>query len=93
MRDGSLRRGTDRVEDALAWLLTASGMIVLIGAVTVGVGVYTQSMDRSGPIRSGTGHGRVARGRLGQSGGPGVGGPLRSSAGPVDGFGRPAARG
>ena len=47
MRDGSLRRGTDRVEDALAWLLTALGMIVLIGAVTVGVGVYTQSMDRS----------------------------------------------
>jgi hypothetical protein len=47
MRDGSLRRGTDRVEDALAWLLMALGMIVLIGAVTVGVGVYTQSMDRS----------------------------------------------
>jgi hypothetical protein len=47
MRDGSLRRGTDRVEDALAWLLTALGMIVLIGAVTIGVGVYTQSMDRS----------------------------------------------
>ena len=47
MRDGSIRRRTDRVEDALAWLLTASAMIVLIGAVTVGVGVYTQSMDRS----------------------------------------------
>ena len=35
MRDGSFRRRTDRVEDALAWLLTASAMIVLIGAVIV----------------------------------------------------------
>jgi hypothetical protein len=47
MRDGSLRRRTDCVEDALAWLLTALGLIVLIGAVTVGVSVFTQSMDRS----------------------------------------------
>ena len=47
MRDGSFRRRTDRVEDALAWLLTASAMIVLIGAVTIGVGDYTQSMERS----------------------------------------------
>jgi hypothetical protein len=47
MRDGSLRRGTDRVEDAAAWLLTALGMIVLIGAVVVGVGACTRSMDAS----------------------------------------------
>jgi hypothetical protein len=52
MRDGSLRRGTDRVEDAVAWLLTVLGMIVLIGAVIVGVGVYSQSMDSSRSAQS-----------------------------------------
>jgi hypothetical protein len=47
MRRKSFRRRTDGVEDALAWLLTASAMIMFIGAVTLGVGVYTDSIERS----------------------------------------------
>ena len=32
MRDRSLRRGTDRIEDVAAWLLTVIGIVVLIVA-------------------------------------------------------------
>ena len=46
MRDRSLRRGTDRVEDAAAWALTVSGMFLAIVAGMLGVGSYSQGMER-----------------------------------------------
>jgi hypothetical protein len=47
MRERSLRRGTDRVEDAAAWLLTVAGMALLIVAGVLGVGGYSQGMERA----------------------------------------------
>jgi hypothetical protein len=46
MRDRSLRRRTDRIEDVAAWLLTATGILVLIVATMLGVGGYAQGMER-----------------------------------------------
>jgi len=46
MRDRTLRRGTDRIEDAAAWLLTVAGMVVLIVSGVLGVGAYSQGMER-----------------------------------------------
>jgi hypothetical protein len=39
-------RGTDRLEDAAAWLLTVLGLVVLLVAGVRGVGVYSQGMER-----------------------------------------------
>jgi hypothetical protein len=47
MRERSLRRGVDRVEDTAAWLLTAAALVVLIVAGMVGVGVHTQASEQS----------------------------------------------
>ena len=41
------RRVTDRVEDAVAWVLTAAALFVLLGAVLGGVGVYSGAVDRA----------------------------------------------
>jgi hypothetical protein len=41
------RRATDRVEDAAAWVLTATALFVLLGAVLGGVGVYSGAVDRA----------------------------------------------
>ena len=41
------RRVTDRVEDAVAWVLTAAALFVLLGAVLGGVGVYGDAVDRA----------------------------------------------
>jgi hypothetical protein len=46
IRDRSLRRGTDRVEDIAAWLLTALGIVVLIAAGVLGTGDYAKGMER-----------------------------------------------
>ena len=46
MRERSLRRGTDRIEDAAAWLLTVAGMAVLIVAWMLGVSAYAQGTER-----------------------------------------------
>ena len=46
MRDRSLCRGTDRVEDAAAWVLTVSGMFLVIVAGMLGAGSYSQGMER-----------------------------------------------
>ncbi len=40
------RRGTDRVEDAVAWLLTALALITALGALAVGVAGYSEGMNR-----------------------------------------------
>lgn len=46
MHDRSLPRGTDRVEDAAAWLLTVFGIILVIVAGVLGLGTYSQGMER-----------------------------------------------
>jgi ABC-type Fe3+ transport system permease subunit len=47
-RTGRLpRRVTDRVEDAAAWALTATALLVLLGAVLGGVGGYGGAVDRA----------------------------------------------
>jgi len=47
-RTGRLpRRVTDRVEDAVAWVLTAAALFLLLGAVLGGVGVYGGAVDRA----------------------------------------------
>ena len=42
------RRATDRVEDAVAWFLTAVGFLVVIAAVVAGASMYTQQTDTAG---------------------------------------------
>lgn len=46
MRERSLSRRMDRVEDAAAWLLTVVGMVVLVVAGVLGVGAYSQGMQQ-----------------------------------------------
>jgi hypothetical protein len=46
MGDRSLRRGMDRAEDALAWLLITVGLLALLAAVLVGMSVYSQGSER-----------------------------------------------
>jgi hypothetical protein len=46
MRDRPMRRWTDRVEDIAAWLLTSTGVLVLIAVGVLGHGGYLQGMDR-----------------------------------------------
>jgi hypothetical protein len=46
MRDRPMRRWTDRVEDTAAWLLTSTGVLVLIVVGVLGHGGYLQGMDR-----------------------------------------------
>jgi hypothetical protein len=40
------RRATDRVEDAVAWLLTALALITVVAAFAAGVSGYSDSTDR-----------------------------------------------
>jgi hypothetical protein len=46
MRDRSLRRGTDRIEDIAAWLLTVIGIVVLIVAAALGIEDHARGMER-----------------------------------------------
>jgi hypothetical protein len=46
MRDRSLRRGTDRIEDIAAWLLTVMGIVVLIVAGVFGIEDHARGMER-----------------------------------------------
>jgi hypothetical protein len=46
MRDRSLRRGTDRIEDVAAWLLTVIGIVVLIVAGVLSIEYYGKGMER-----------------------------------------------
>lgn len=41
------RRGTDRVEDAAAWFLMSLGLMLVIVAVLVGVGVHADELERA----------------------------------------------
>jgi hypothetical protein len=43
-----MRRGADRVEDAIAWLLTALGLVVIIVAGMIAVGSYVEGKERAG---------------------------------------------
>lgn len=42
------RRATDRVEDAVAWLLTAAGLVLVIVAVMMGVAAHSQQAEAAG---------------------------------------------
>ena len=40
------RRTTDRIEDMVAWILVAAGLLVVLLSVTVGVRVHDQLVER-----------------------------------------------
>ena len=41
-------RVTDRVEDIVAWVLMAAGLVVLVGSCMVGLTLRAQMIDRAG---------------------------------------------
>ncbi|GAA0926120.1 hypothetical protein [Pseudonocardia zijingensis] len=41
------RRGTDRVEDAVAWILTAAALLLVVAATVTGLGTYGRAAERA----------------------------------------------
>jgi hypothetical protein len=51
-KDTVLRRGTDRFEDAVAWVLMSIGLVLLVVAVMIGVGTRAGAIERAAAVRA-----------------------------------------